>query len=105
MSHVITGFVQRRKVGSPTRKAVLLFIACCASDDVTGVWTTAMTESYAADGATMTPAQALYMLLSAVTEFSISGTTITCKQLNGSTTSMTYTLDSASAPTSRTRAS
>ena len=39
MSHVITGIVQRRKVGSPTRKAVLLFMAGCASDDGTGVWT------------------------------------------------------------------
>jgi len=79
--------------------------APASTGDVTGVWTTAMTESYAADGATMTPAQALYMLLSAVTEFSISGTTITCKKLDGTTTSMAYTLDSASLPTSRTRAS
>jgi hypothetical protein len=39
MSHVATGIVQRRKVGSPTRKAVLMFMAACASDDGTGIWT------------------------------------------------------------------
>jgi hypothetical protein len=39
VSHVATGIVQRRKVGSPTRKAVLMFMAGCASDDGTGIWT------------------------------------------------------------------
>jgi len=61
-------------------------------------------ESYAADGAVPTLSQALYMLLSEVGEFSISGTTLTCKKLDGTTTSMTFTLNSATAPTSRTRA-
>lgn len=63
-----------------------------------------LTESYAADGAAATPAQLLYMLLSAIAEFSISGTTITTKKLDGTTTAMTYTLDDATNPTSRTRA-
>lgn len=66
--------------------------------------TTAMTESYATDGSTMTPAQALYMIWAALSEFAISGTTITAKKLDGSTTAMTWTLDSDTAPTSRTRA-
>lgn len=61
-------------------------------------------ESYAADGAVPTLSQALYMLISGCLEFAISGTTITCKKLDGSTTSMTYTLDSSTLPTSRTRA-
>lgn len=39
VSHIATGLVQRRKVGSPTRKAVLMFMAACASDDGSGVWT------------------------------------------------------------------
>lgn len=39
VSHVATGIVQRRRVGSPTRKAVLMFMAGCASDDGTGIWT------------------------------------------------------------------
>lgn len=66
--------------------------------------TAALTESYAADGATFSTAQALYMLHSSLSEFSISGTTLTAKQLDGSTTAMTFTLDDATNPTSRTRA-
>lgn len=71
---------------------------------ITAAWTTALTESYATDGSAATPAQLLYMLWSAVAEFSISGTTITAKKLDGSTTAMTFTVDSATDPTSRTRA-
>jgi len=70
-----------------------------------GIWTTAIAESYAADGAAATPAQLLYQIYCAVGEFSITGTTITGKKLDGSTTAMTWTLDSDTAPTSRTRAS
>lgn len=73
--------------------------------EMDAMWTTAMTESYASDGAAMTPAQALYMILCAVSEFSISSTTITGKKLDGSTTAMTWTINSATSPTSRTRAS
>lgn len=73
--------------------------------EMDAMWTTAQTESYASDGSTATPAQLLYMILACVGEFSVSGTTITVKQLDGSTTAMTYTLDDASSPTSRTRAS
>ncbi len=75
-----------------------------AAGDVTGVWTTAMTEAYANDGATMTPAQALYMIWSLLAERSIASTTLTAKKLDGSTTAMTFTLDSATTPTSQTRA-
>lgn len=69
------------------------------------ILTTALTEAYAADGAAGTLAQMLYMIYSCVQEFSISGTTISLKQLDGSTTWGTVTLNSATAPTSRTRAS
>ena len=71
--------------------------------EMDATWTTAMTESYASDGATMTPAQALYMILCSVSEFSISSTAITGKKLDGSTTAMTWTLNDATSPTSRTR--
>lgn len=72
---------------------------------LTDVWATdTLTEAYAADGAAATPAQLLYMLWAGVNEFSITGTTITAKKLDGSTTAMTWTLDDASSPTSRTRA-
>ena len=100
----IAGYIDT-EVAAIKAKTDNLPAAPASSGDVTGVWTTAMTESYASDGATMTPAQALYMLLSAVTEFSIAGTTITCKKLDGSTTAMTFTLNDGTNPTSRTRAS
>jgi hypothetical protein len=73
--------------------------------EMDAMWTTAQTESYASDGAAATPAQLLYMILCSVSEFSISGTTITGKKLDGSTTAMTWTISDASNPTSRTRAS
>lgn len=68
------------------------------------IWTISLTEAYPTDGSAGTAAQILYLLLSVCAEFSISSTTITCKKLDGSTTAATYTLDSATAPTSRTRA-
>jgi hypothetical protein len=81
-------------------------VGALTSAAITDVWATdTLTEAYAADGAEATPAQLLYMLLSAVSEFAIASTTITCKKLDGSTTAMTFTLDDASTPTSRTRAS
>ena len=38
MSNRIFGYVQRRKVGSASKKSVLLFFASFASDDGTGIW-------------------------------------------------------------------
>lgn len=70
------------------------------------VFNTAMTEGYAADGAEATLAQLLYMLwAAAAAEKTISGTTMTVKKLDGITTAMTFTLNSATNPTSITRAS
>jgi hypothetical protein len=76
--------------------------ADAVTEIVNGVLTTAMTETYATDGSAMTLAQALHMLWSAVGDFAISGTTLTCKKLDGST-AMTFTLNDATNPTSRTR--
>lgn len=77
-----------------------------AAENATAVLTTAMTESYAADGATATLAQALYQLLGRQYEFAISGDTLTVKKLDGATTAMTFTLAPAGGPyTSITRAS
>jgi len=73
--------------------------------EMDAMWTTAATESYASDNAAATPAQLLYMILCTVSEFSVSGTTITGKKLDGSTTAMTWTINDATSPTSRTRAS
>lgn len=64
--------------------------------------TVAMTESYAAKGATMTPAQALYQINQHLSENSVSGTTMTLKKRDNSTTAKTFTLDDATSPTSIT---
>jgi len=72
---------------------------------VANILTTQMTESYAADGAAPTVAQALFLTMQALTEFSIAGTTITIKKLDGTTPAATFTMDDDTSPTSRTRAS
>lgn len=86
-----------------------LVVAAAVYDDTlngaANPWTTVMTESYAADGATITPSQALYQIVGMLQEKSVSGTTLTVKKLDGSTTAMTFTLNSSSTPTSITRAS
>ena len=63
-----------------------------------------LTEGYAADGVAPTWEQATFMIMQGILEFGISGTTLTTKKLDKSTSAMTHTLDSATAPTSRTRA-
>lgn len=63
----------------------------------------ALTESYAADGAAFTLNQGVYMIWSILAERSRSGTTLTAGKLDG-TPAMTFTLDSAVAPSSQTRA-
>lgn len=68
-------------------------------------WTTAMTESYGALNATVTPIQALYMIMNFLFNHSVSGTTWTVKKVDGSTSAMTFTLDSSVTPTSIVRAS
>lgn len=70
---------------------------------VTAILTTAMTEAYAADGAAPTLAQILFMVWSRLAEFTLTGTAGVAKGLDGSTTKMTFTTDSATAPTSITR--
>lgn len=80
-------------------------IGALTSAAIADVWSTdTLTEAYATDGSAATPAELLYMLWSCVSEFAITSTTITSKKLDGSTTAMTFTLDSATVPTSRTRA-
>jgi hypothetical protein len=66
--------------------------------------TVAMTESYAADGATFTPVQGFYQIWSLLAERAIASTTLTARKLDGTTPAMTFTLDSATTPTSQTRA-
>ena len=72
---------------------------------VNDILTTQLTESYAADGVAPTLEQAILLLQQLLGEFSITGTDITVKQLDSSTTAATYTLDNATVPTSKTRTS
>lgn len=72
---------------------------------VNSALTTAVADSIPADGSRPSPAQALYMLVQFMMERSVSGTTVTVKKPDGSTTLLTLTLDDATNPTSTTRAS
>jgi hypothetical protein len=74
------------------------------AQNATAVLTTQMTEGYAADGAAPTLTQALMALQQFQQEKSIASTTVTINKLDGSTPAMTFTLDSATTPTSITRA-
>jgi len=62
------------------------------------------TESYAAHEAAATPIELLYMIWSFLQEKGVVTTTVTTNKLDGSTSAMTFTLDSATDPTTITRA-
>jgi len=68
------------------------------------ILTTALTESYAADGAAPTLAQAIFLIQQFLSERAVAGTTTTVKKLDGSTTAATFTLNDGTSPTSITRA-
>jgi hypothetical protein len=65
------------------------------------MFTTQLTESYRAAGAAPTAAQALFEIIAHLGDSSISGTTKTLRNLSG-TAAKTFTLDSATTPTSIT---
>ena len=65
--------------------------------------TVAVTESYNSDGSAPTPVQALMGIMQMLMEMSISGTTMTIRKLDGSTTAFTLTLNSSTTPTSVSR--
>ena len=73
------------------------------SGAVTNILTTAMTESYAANGAAPTLAQAQFAIHQALMQFGIAGTSLTVRKLDDTTTAFIVTLDSASAPTDAKR--
>ena len=76
-----------------------------AAQNATAVLTTQMTESYAALGAAPTLAQAEFEIRALLAEKAVSGTTLTAKKVDGTTTAATYTLNDATTPTVITRAS
>lgn len=63
-----------------------------------------LADSVPADGSRPSLAQAAYMIVQFLTERAVSGTTVTVKKVDGTTTLMTFTLDDATSPTSITRA-
>ena len=75
-------------------------------DNVTSwaMLTSALPDSVPADGTRPSLQQAAYMICQGLFEGSISGTTWTVKKVDGSTALFTITLDSATSPTSKTRA-
>lgn len=79
-------------------------LASTTAEIFSALTTTVMTESYNADGSAFTLAQGMYLLTQMLTEASMSGTTMTVKKLDGTTTAFTLTLNSATDPTSITRA-
>jgi hypothetical protein len=64
----------------------------------------ALADSVPADGTVPTWTQALYMLTQFMLERSVSGTTVTVKKVDGSTSLFTLTLNDGTNPTSITRA-
>ncbi len=71
---------------------------------IDALFTRQLTEAYAADGAAPTVAQSLMLIQQMLGDFSISGTTLTVRKVDGSTSAATFTLNSSSAPTALTRA-
>ena len=94
----------RHDVSVGAMAANVLSASALATDAVTKILTTAITEAYRANGAAPTIAQFISEILAHLGEATISGTTKTIKQLDHITAAETFTLDSATDPTSITRA-
>ncbi len=80
-------------------------VSSIANAGIDALYTRALTESYATDGAAPTVAQALFAIQQFLQEKVISGTSLTIKKLDGATTAMTFLLNDATTPTSVTRTS
>lgn len=72
---------------------------------IDALYTRALTESYASDGAAPTIAQVLFAIQQFLQEKAASGTALTVKKLDGTTTAMTFLLNDGTNPTSITRTS
>lgn len=73
------------------------------SSALSSLLTTALSESYAANGSPASAAQLLYAVHQMLMAFAIGGTTISVKQLDGTTQAFAVTLDDATSPTSAIR--
>jgi hypothetical protein len=102
----IAGYIDT-EVGAIKAKTDNLPAAPAAVGDIptfATLFTSAITESYRAVGAAPTLAQAICELLAHAGEKSVASTVLTLNKLDGATPAETFTLDSATAPTSITRA-
>lgn len=101
----IATILTRTDVATSTRLATASYTAPdSAATIANAVFTTSMTESYNAKGATASLAQVSYTLLAHIGECAIVGTTKTLYKIDGTTVAKTYTLNSATTPTAITRA-
>ena len=78
-------------------------VAVSIAEIAANILTTALIETYAANGAIPTLTQAVMAIHQALMDFSISGTSITVEKLDG-TTAFVNTIDDATNPTSSNRA-
>ena len=99
--HVAGALAVRREYVVQTAAVYDALVAGSTTLDV-GL-TTAVADSVPADGSRPSIAQGIYILVQRALESAVSGTTLTVKKVDGSTTLLTCTLDSATAPTSVTR--
>ena len=85
--------------------AIVPIVAADVNAEVVDVLTVdTLADSYASDGSQPTMGQAILAIQQFLQERAVSGTTVTVKKPDGSTTAMTFTLDSGTSPTSITRA-
>lgn len=101
-SHTTSGTYGGDTVTPPTNFSSM---AINGSGNVSVDGTKTFTESYASANANPTLAQILYEIRALLAENTVSSTTVTTKKIDGSTTAHTYTINSATVPTSITTAS
>jgi hypothetical protein len=70
---------------------------------ITDIWQTVLTEGYATVNTAGTASQILYTIQQFLTDSDISGTTMTIRQVNGTSAAYTITLDNATTPTDKNR--
>jgi ribosomal protein L12E/L44/L45/RPP1/RPP2 len=86
-----------------TSSTIPALITALNDISVSDILTTAMTESYAAAGSAPTLAQALFLIQQLLADHVASGTTLTVRRLNGTTTAATFTFNDADNPSGITR--
>ncbi len=101
------------RLGAPAGASVSVDIATATTDILaipttaapttaaiaSAVLTTTMTEAYPTQGTTFSLAKGMYQLVQQAGQMSIIGTIETVKKRDGATTAKTFTLDSATSPT------